>query len=884
MVGHSYPAGIHDEMASNGSYSTLHFQKNSRQSPYQPSSAPRSSVPQIPGKDDLEKLENLKRIIKSGQHEFYRAIPQPEALAKLYMGVLPSSMPEDIEDGQSKGQTKPDTSSTGPTSPMDSSRRPPRYQNKESTDLTPRKPSISNGSSQNGLAAQGSPNVQSGQGSGDTTASDGLVVAPNHVASYADPSAMDVAPDHRNHDSVQGGASATSGTPSAKPPGLPVKPDVPQPPVERARADSTAGRLPASLPEKPSVDVRVGPGRPAPPSNSWQGRGDTSRPEIYDRPPATQGAPSHGPPRVGSDNRSGPLPSEPYGQDSRDFRDRNRNWTERKPHDRYPRNAERPFDPSLKAGPHVKTEEVAISLSDIEHRPPSGPSDSRPTFVNGRDAHEFPQANESQAANDSLQQPVPGLSADVDSQAHSLSSSAPLRRESYPPPQDFPLKTDSTDRPNDQPFGKLPQVNGGPSEGPAQNHSNNEKYPPRASSPTVKQQPRDDVRGVPPKVAPSPNSNQTRHSGPRDYNRGPPGENGPRPYRPPPNNYRPDYGDTRRTDRMDVDEPRYMERSYRTYSPPPDRARGIPPSPGRPGASDYDDPRRYSGVPPPPGSLAGREWYGGAPPPASGYPAQPQRWEDDPYYKSRSSHWDPSLERDRYERDPVRGTWDARTDRDPRAYARGPPVAPPIDDRYPPSRDLDRTARPPPPSNTPLPPYSRTRPRSPSPIRRGVGPMAVDDPRPPLKRSRDDYGPPQHHAPPPPAGGDYYSPRNPDMRNRPPPGSDSYSNAPPPGPPPSSGGSNSFYDRSGPPPPSSSTMNSDRDRDYMRRDVGGMDYAPPPQPPQHAGYGRPRSPPPPPGARLGSAPGPYDNRSPYSRGPPPPNGRDRPYGIPPTRP
>jgi hypothetical protein len=477
---------------------------------------------------------------------------------------------------------------------------------------------------------------------------------------------MDVESENRAHDSTLSGVPANSGT-SAKPPGLPVKPDIPQPVAERARADSTAGRLPASLPEKPIVDLRVGPGRPAPPSNNWQGRVDTSRADAYDRP-STQGASSNGPPRVGSDNRSGPLSSETYGQDSRDFRDRNRNWTERKPHDRYPRGTERPFESSLsqKPGPLVKTEEVVISLSDLEHRPPSGPSDA---FVNARDPREFP--NESMAVTDSLQQSVPGLSANVDSQAHSLSSSAPLRRESYPP-QD-PSKADLADRPlppNDPPYGKLPHNNGAPPEGPAQNHSNNERYPPRAVSPTVKQQPRDDVRGVPSKVGPSPNSNQPRNGGARDYNRGPPGENGPRPYRPAPNNYRPDYGDTRRPDRMDVDEPRYMDRSYRPYSPPPDRARGIPPSPGRPGASDYDDPRRYSGAPPPPGSLGGRDWYGGAPPPA-GYPAQPQRWEDDPYYKSRSSHWDPSLERDRYERDPVRGTWEARTDRDPRAYARG---------------------------------------------------------------------------------------------------------------------------------------------------------------------------------------------------------------------
>lgn len=39
-----------------------------------------------PGKNDLEALESLKTMIKDGQHEFYRAYPQPAALASLYLG------------------------------------------------------------------------------------------------------------------------------------------------------------------------------------------------------------------------------------------------------------------------------------------------------------------------------------------------------------------------------------------------------------------------------------------------------------------------------------------------------------------------------------------------------------------------------------------------------------------------------------------------------------------------------------------------------------------------------------------------------------------------------------------------------------------------------
>jgi hypothetical protein len=37
--------------------------------------------------NDLDILENLKELIKSGQHEFYRAEPQPAALASVYLAV-----------------------------------------------------------------------------------------------------------------------------------------------------------------------------------------------------------------------------------------------------------------------------------------------------------------------------------------------------------------------------------------------------------------------------------------------------------------------------------------------------------------------------------------------------------------------------------------------------------------------------------------------------------------------------------------------------------------------------------------------------------------------------------------------------------------------------
>lgn len=42
------------------------------------------SIP--PGENDLEILERLKDTIKNGQHEFFRPVPRPTALAHVYLG------------------------------------------------------------------------------------------------------------------------------------------------------------------------------------------------------------------------------------------------------------------------------------------------------------------------------------------------------------------------------------------------------------------------------------------------------------------------------------------------------------------------------------------------------------------------------------------------------------------------------------------------------------------------------------------------------------------------------------------------------------------------------------------------------------------------------
>lgn len=49
---------------------------------FRPTPAPNSTS----GQKDLEILEKLKVSILNNQHEFFRSIPQPAALAKIYMG------------------------------------------------------------------------------------------------------------------------------------------------------------------------------------------------------------------------------------------------------------------------------------------------------------------------------------------------------------------------------------------------------------------------------------------------------------------------------------------------------------------------------------------------------------------------------------------------------------------------------------------------------------------------------------------------------------------------------------------------------------------------------------------------------------------------------
>ena len=78
----------------NTQHSPPHFYPQSHLPQSQSQSMPANSVPpqQAPpsGQNDLEILERLKETIKKNQHELFRPIPQPAALASVYLGPKPA--------------------------------------------------------------------------------------------------------------------------------------------------------------------------------------------------------------------------------------------------------------------------------------------------------------------------------------------------------------------------------------------------------------------------------------------------------------------------------------------------------------------------------------------------------------------------------------------------------------------------------------------------------------------------------------------------------------------------------------------------------------------------------------------------------------------------
>ena len=105
-----------------------------------------------PGKNDLEILQNLKKIIKDGQHPYFRAVPQPAALASIYLGTISSQSQAQGRRGEVPGDSAEGQSTVGsPASANDAGRRQP-----------PRRPRLSSfASASSGGTLQASNNVLS---------------------------------------------------------------------------------------------------------------------------------------------------------------------------------------------------------------------------------------------------------------------------------------------------------------------------------------------------------------------------------------------------------------------------------------------------------------------------------------------------------------------------------------------------------------------------------------------------------------------------------------------------------------------------------------------------------------------------------------------------
>lgn len=78
-----------------------------------------------PGKADLQTLETLKAIIKGNQHQYFRPIPNPQALIDIYEGPLPPEFAQSIPRDRPTTPTSPDNRSNRGQRPSDSRGRAP---------------------------------------------------------------------------------------------------------------------------------------------------------------------------------------------------------------------------------------------------------------------------------------------------------------------------------------------------------------------------------------------------------------------------------------------------------------------------------------------------------------------------------------------------------------------------------------------------------------------------------------------------------------------------------------------------------------------------------------------------------------------------------------
>ncbi|KAK0240889.1 hypothetical protein EDD85DRAFT_382768 [Armillaria nabsnona] len=821
-----------------------------------------------PGSNDLEVLENLKQRIKAGQHEYYRAIPNPAALASIYKGPSSSSLhPERASDYLDSSSP----SKTGPLSPPDASQRP-RKENWEGSrmqidtpnnngggryaDDTPKStPDLNEHKPQTPSADPGPPQRSATvNGSASRNGSSGnLKSDPQRAESRGPP------PDERSRaswshrDDVPSGddrrlsdaRTNRAGNDRALPPAKETSRHYEGRDSDRER-DRDRDRF-RYRDDRRMTDAR----RPPPdqrhyePDYSRSGlppRRYDSRDDIADdrRPPS---ADERGPRPSLSDDRlsrppvdvrpaadSRPLISDsrPLISDSRAPLSSSRPAVEDRairPVDRdspLPSGTPRPAQPAAR----IPADDRAARPATLEERISRPSLQDRITQPRAEPPHPGPSLGE--RLSQSTTEPVNGRTSQPDDRLTRSTSNVPERSHdradtARPPPSTLaaddhpPRQDDRTPRPGGERYSR-----------PAS--------PPRASTynraPSVA---RDDTRT---KIAsPVPRSESYR----------PP----PKLTRPVPNNYRPgEIQDERDRDR-DRERDRDRDR-VEGYSGP---GRFSPPS-AADLARDRDRLRRqFAPDPPPREAYDERDRRYVPPPPSAQRPDWPSSYSQAPY-EGRGRDWDDDYwkfnnrgaDRDRYDapRTTTANAWETREERERRTttYPPAPPPrvpsparssyeARPLSTRldYPPATapaaagdDRERTYPPPPPpvrdarftgtATTPSPGYTGTRrPRSPSPPRnRLAGAPPADDLRPP-KRTREDY--------------DYYS------------GRASYERPVSPAqPPPTSAGSN-YYDSSRAPPTSASTVGSGAPPEYSR-DYPATYDRPVRQsyPPRNAGYGR----------------------------------------------
>ncbi|KAF9050480.1 hypothetical protein BJ165DRAFT_1525699 [Panaeolus papilionaceus] len=859
-----------------------------------------------PGKNDLEILENLKRIIKEGQHPFFRAVPQPAALASLYKGVIPIS--------DSKG---------GDTTEKPSTTAAPK-------DSEPVQTTSSTTAAENGASAGSGAKAGSNDGDRYSPGSQHLRELSLSANGTNGPGAPPTSAGSTQDSHRDNGPPPPSSAFSSASTNLPDEPhDEPYDPTRSReyysapnrppRPDSVYERSPAGYPNKdyngydtkePLPPRRAAWGGPPPPPRDFNNRSDHD--QGYDSRPV-------------SDSRAtisfGPPPSFPHGVE---FGGDGVPSQQRRPNDE-PRKRNRRdqhlelVDPIIERSLHIpdlapgqtdpaelrpliekaREEKRKIQLSQGDAAGAQGAgaamtaTESRPLPTGTMPTEGASTLRESEipSAQRAAEAAAEGDDHDNDIRSSRASSGGTPRVTTFVIPASPPIipiagidvpipeKKPLPDAPNqdqpssgndneDQPikierppygrqfYGSLPPGETALDIGALaplfheiqrQEEIRKNATASAAATPYAASSSSSTGRGAPPQEYP-PAPESRRHT-PQDNL---PIDSGPPPAHPPARfereRYPRDIRDAR--DSRDASPASHAPRRYPPPSPP-GSVRGVPHPP--PDAPDRDRDRDWQ--------YHQQHNYG-----------RRERWGD---------HWDPSESYGRdYPPPPPRSSgWDPR-DREypPRDYPPGPPHLDDRDRSYAPPPPIDdRRDRPPPgPYN---PPYGRVRHRSPSPPppprRPGGGPP--DDLRPPAKRARDEYGDYYTPAPPPPArdlppphrrgAGDHYPPLAPPRTSSPhgPPSSW----APPPG-----GGPPGDRDR-------------DRDRDMMRdRDMRGRDYRPgpmeyPPPPPHahahphshphgHDAYARPRSPPhgpPPPGPARPYGRGGYGGRG--DRYPPP---------------